>query len=76
MQKKKKKKNPFIRKPTPIPKEYNPYEDICRIMPHYVASNYQYFELLTTPRLNILDGDAYVLRIKEKISCLKRELLL
>jgi hypothetical protein len=64
----------FVKKPTKVPDTHDPYAGICRIMPFYVASNYKYFELLTTPKQPVQDWEAYVLRIKKKISCLKADL--
>lgn len=66
----------FKKAPTPLPKNYDPYENICRIMPFYVAKNYSFFELLTPPKQKLVDWEGYVLRIKKKISCLKEEMLL
>lgn len=66
----------FKKAPTPIPKAHNPYENISRIMPFYVADNYSYFEVLTPPKQKIKDWDSYILRIKQKISCLKAQFLL
>ena len=62
-------KHDYRKPPTKIPKDYNPYEDICRIFPAYVAQNYIYFELITAPKLKPKEG--YVKKIKEKINCLK-----
>lgn len=62
--------------PTPIPKNHDPYENISRIMPIYVADNYTYFELLTFPKQKIKDWESYLQRIRQKIACLKAENLL
>lgn len=67
-----KKRIPFVRKPTPIPT--NKPKEICRVLPFYVAENFDYFQLLPFPKYKPKDINKYVLRIKQKISCLKSEL--
>ena len=60
-------KHDYRRPPTPIPKEWEE-EDLCRILPHYIANNYAYFELLSLPKRKIIDWAGYVLRIKKRIT--------
>jgi len=62
--------------PTPLPTDLNPYENISRILPIYAANNFKYFELLTVPKYPPKDIEDYIRRLKEKIACMKRELLL
>lgn len=64
---KKRRKN----KPTFIKVEQNTLDDKCRILPAYVAKNWSYWELLPAPRLRIKNIEGYVLRIIQKINCLK-----
>jgi len=66
----------FKKPPTPLPPKHDPYENICRIMPFYVAQNYEYFALLTPPLQEIQDWDGYCKRIIKKISCMKSDFLL
>jgi hypothetical protein len=65
----------WVKPPTPV-EVHNPYENICRIIPFYVVDNHEYFELLTPPLNKAKDWEAYVLRIKKKITCMKQEFLL
>lgn len=51
-------------------------DNMCRIMPHFVAANYEYFELLSKPLNKTKDIKRYVLRVKQKITCMKEEFLL
>lgn len=61
----------FKKKPTPI-KQSDPFNGICRILPMFVADNFDEFLTLSPPQY-IKNKDAYVLRIKQKISCLKTD---
>ncbi len=66
----------FRKPPTPIPKDCNPYDNISRIFPSYVAQNYELFELLTIPKQKVTDWDGYIKRIKQKINSLKAKFLI
>jgi hypothetical protein len=50
--------------------------EFCRVLPAYVAANYEYFELLTQPRHLPDNLSDYVSKIKKKIACMKAEFLL
>jgi len=46
-------------------------QPICRVLPPYVAENYDYFFLLTVPKyLPKIPMDEYVARLKKKITCM------
>lgn len=59
-------------KPQPI-ESYDHYAGICRIMPSYFAKNHEYFELITPPKQKIKDKDGYIVRLKQKITCMKSD---
>ena len=62
----------FKKKPTPI-KSIDPYHGICRVLPLYVVENFD--ELMTlAPPLYFKNKDQYVLRLKQKIACLKHKI--
>jgi len=62
--------------PTPIGKEINIYDNLCRVLPYYIAINFEYFELLPIPRKIPSNEDTYILNFKKKIACMKADFLL
>lgn len=72
----KKPKRKYKRAPQAI-EQHNHYENISRIFPFFVAENFEIFELLPPQRyLKPEYQEGYLLRIKQKISCMTDELLL
>lgn len=45
----------------------------CRVVPRYVAINYDYFVLVPQPRYLPESIEDYCAKIKKKIACLKRD---
>lgn len=72
MPKQAKKQTNWKRKPTPI-KEDNDLNEISRIVPSFIAKNFDFWQLLPRPKVKVVDWAAYVVRIKIKINCLKTE---
>jgi hypothetical protein len=68
-----KRNNPYIRKPTPPDSVQGDVTmfDICRILPSFVADNFEVFETLPFNKLKVKreNWSAYVDRIKKKILC-------
>lgn len=71
----KKKKYCWKTPPQPIP-HTDPYANVCRIFPAYVAENHEFFEMFTKSKIKVSDVPGYLLRIKQKIACLKADSLL
>mgnify|MGYP003626277692 CR=1 FL=1 len=68
--------NYFKTPPRPIPKTEGAFHNLSRILPHYIAENFEYFELLPVPRKLHSNYEAYIANFKKKIACTKAELLL
>ena len=68
--------NYFKTPPREIPKTKGAFHDLSRILPFYIADNFEYFEIVPPPRKIIKNYDTYVLNFKKKIACIKAELLL
>jgi hypothetical protein len=66
----------FKTKPRALPKVEPTFHNMSRVLPHYIAENFEYFEILPVPRAPKKNYKSYILNFKKKIACIKAELLL